>query len=210
MNNFMWLMLGVTSGMGIARITGYYPIDYKDWAPFLVSIAALVCTGIQAHSSKKQVSLSRDHNKLSVMPKVQFEYTADPKEFITIGIINNGLGPAILLDEIILLINGKEYIYHNQDTQNTLKMLCNGIGLEYKPSYLLKNASLPTNKIFNLITFTNSIDSEIYHQNAIELVRETLNFKVHYKSMYGEEFDTKLFESPTTEKLINTVRWIRR
>lgn len=147
-----------------------------------------------------QAKISREHNKLSVEPKIEFEVIRDPQKPITIGIINNGLGPAIL-DEIILIIKGNEYIYAKKETQSELDWLCRNEGLTYKPIILLKNSSLPVNIKYDLITFTNSIENEILHRNANELIGEALNFKFKYKSMYGDERDVKLFITDSaTEK----------
>lgn len=141
-----------------------------------------------------QAKISREHNRLSVRPKIEFEFISNPEYPVTIGIINHGLGPAIL-DEIIVVINGKKGNYDNREMRDELSMLCKKEGLTYTPIFLLKGCSLPVNKKYDLITFTNSTESTIFHRNAIDLINTTLNFEFKYKSMYDEEFETKLYSS---------------
>jgi hypothetical protein len=148
-----------------------------------------------------QAKISREHNRLSVRPKVQFEKKIDPDNgSISFGLVNHGLGPAIL-DEIILTIHSQKGLFANNEMQSELKRLCRESDVTYTPFFLLKNSNLRINKKYDLMNFTNSTDNPMWHQNVDTLMRTALNFEFKYKSMYGEEFKVRLYEKePAIEK----------
>ncbi|OUR82696.1 hypothetical protein A9Q75_05245 [Colwellia psychrerythraea] len=149
--------------------------DYIALASMLVAIVALVATLYQSH-------LSKEHNKLSVVPHlIVHRYTVDESCKFTLE--NNGLGPAII-KEFKLVASGKEI---SGFIETAYDEALNTLGLNvahsfYHPSKL-EHIS-PAKKV-DLYELLNENKEDLATEVAV--ISENLKFKIVYTSIYRDK-----------------------
>jgi hypothetical protein len=141
---------------------------------------------LQEKNVTAQMELTREHNKLSVRPLIEFHYFTDPKDNVRCGIENYGLGPAII-ESLICTYDKKEYQFKDRALHTILENICETNSLNYCYNAMSKDTPFSAGMKIDLISFPNTEGNRTKHELAINLLSQ-LNFKLAYKSIYEEEF----------------------
>lgn len=152
-----------------------------SFVAILVAIAAIAVSIWQGMETRK-------HNRLSVKPKLQFIFRADPQGDASIILTNDGLGPATIKNFDILL-DGKPV---SDSRVMSIASLPDHIGLKGVPFTFdpILAITLRSGAQLKVIEYKSSevpnmrqvVDSLVKYLNRIDL-------KVEYESMYEERFN---------------------
>ena len=144
-----------------------------------VALCAMVATFLQA-------GLMRRHNRLSVRPRIDYVVSAYPDKPVTLTIVNNGLGPAIVT-RIHINFDGVEYPL--QDATMPQEVLDEFIKSDLRIDYNLIGPNTPISAGGNvvLISFNDTAAGPILNNQAVAVLKR-FGFTLEYQSMYGETF----------------------
>ncbi|MBN1969777.1 MAG: hypothetical protein JXR48_13480 [Candidatus Delongbacteria bacterium] len=147
-------------------------ISYSAIVIALASIIISIWQGIE----------TRNHNRLSVTPRLNITYHAKSNE-IKFKVKNNGLGPALIRD-CTISFDGKKYkSYGPNELYKFLEYLeIEGI-LNF--SIIGESSLIPAGEEENLLIFYSDSLSE---EMLLHTLPNSLGFKIEYSSMYDEHF----------------------
>lgn len=151
----------------------------------VLSISAIVIAIASIVISTWQGIENRNHNRLTVMPKLGISLTVNENLF-RISVKNNGLGPAILKKRT-LMFEGKEIEWYDH---NHLKKIVENFKINGNLSFSLMDefSTIPVGDEKTLFQFASDSLNENIGFNKMPYL---LGFKLDYESMYGEELTCK-------------------
>lgn len=156
----------------------------KD-ADRVVSVSALIVAAASIIITVWLGLETRNHNRLSVRPRIDIGRSYDGyKEKVSIGFINNGMGPAVI-EMVKVKLNGK--LYDISEEKNFYRWLDS---LGYKGAF--NNGDISCGTIVPVGEFVRILETEFKYllQNNINpgTFLKNVELEVRYKSLYEEEF----------------------
>lgn len=134
-----------------------------------------------------QSSLARKHNKISVKPLIKMiTQHGDGKKNYSINFINHGLGPAIVTKVLIYVDGVKIGVADNDYVWN--KAIVNAKKGTDDDSFiyftLFRNEGCINNGESCEVIYTKEVENNA----VLDSIFEKFNFKIEYKSLYGEKY----------------------
>ena len=146
----------------------------------IASIAVTIWQGIE----------NRNHNRLSVRPKLEVNFYAGKDNFGYI-LQNNGLGPAIITYRKFL-VDGEEIIYSGfsgyEDFIDKLGMKDHSV----THTGIYPGKTIKSDEQIKIISFYTKESDEL--DKLLPLIYSRVSIEIGYKSMYNEQFVCKVPE----------------
>lgn len=160
-----------------------------------ISIFSLIVAIIAIFFTYQQNSLTREHNRLSVIPHVN-SYFSDNKDKGLFGVyaVNNGLGMAIIKD-LRVFIDGKEII---GKTEDKFLLAINKLGLNDKCFYIMTprdGDSMAVNEELEFIKIKNREPECFLAYADLSHRGSRFNYIIYFESLYGEKFKYTYLEN---------------
>ena len=156
----------------------------------IISISAIVIAILSIIITVWQGIETRKHNRLSVQPRLDISYSLDFQDSLAqITIKNNGLGPAVI-DNAKAILNEKEY---NIGEINDYLKFQNRLGLKEIPTtynILRQGSTIIANESKQILMVKLKYLKKL-QLNPMSLIND-ISIIIKYKSLYEEEFITKL------------------
>jgi hypothetical protein len=162
-----------------------------DW----IAIIAAVIAFCSLWATFWQASLSRRHNRLSVRPHIDWVTSRHYGRPVTLSIVNNGLGPAII-ESMNIHWDGQDYEVAELELPKPIHEFL--IRLNQKSDWVLigKDSPMKAGDSFDILWFEESSVSPLNHTQAINVL-QNIGLTIVYRSMYGERFSmSKPIEKP--------------
>lgn len=162
-------------------------ISNKNLGTYL-SIFSVIISIIAVYFTFQQNSLTREHNRLSVIPHIN-SYFSDNRdeELFGVYIINNGLGTAIIKN-LEVFVNGQEI---DGDSEVKFHLAIKKLGLDESCFYILtprNGDTMAINEELALIKIKNRAPKCAIAQTYLFHKGISFNYIIYYESLYGEKF----------------------
>jgi hypothetical protein len=134
----------------------------------------------------------REHNKLSVLPRLNIDVHNQPGIPVKIELKNQGLGPAII-NKFRLKLDNKEYKVDSVESMDAVLKEAGLIPAQISWRGFLPSkgtALLPGDSVL-LLEFSDSHFDENQYQESIKIINR-IDFSIKYRSIYGEVFDSDI------------------
>jgi hypothetical protein len=151
----------------------------------ILSVSAIVIALASVGVSVWEGYETRLHNRLSVRPKIEIIGDVEQTCF-GLAILNNGLGPAVIRDNNILL-DGKPF---DRRGLGGLDVLLDSLGLPGRlaaKGVLDAGTTVPSGDRENLFFLNRQATDDL--AAIIDKIEKRVRIEIHYTSMYGERFD---------------------
>lgn len=152
-----------------------------DTAGLTVAIAAAIIALGALLLSAWQASELRRHNRLSLAPRLRFDYNLSPHlETIGVNISNNGFGPALIDDFAIILDD--QPLPREQWNNLTSLLGLQGIlqyGFPTEDDVIKKEESIPL-----LAMLAQDVDKDMI--SRVKQALKRVGFEIHFSSLYKE------------------------
>lgn len=158
---------------------------FLEWVIAIAALVALILTLYEIHST-------RNHNKLSVKPLLNFHReTHRDDNIFSIEVENCGFGPAIVTDFIMKFNNVQitDNVMFNTDELN--KILNFACRTEYVIELIPKNYTIKTDQKFTLFKIT--CDRSIRFPS--DILSKKLEIRIYFQSIYNDKFVLKFPEA---------------
>ncbi len=160
---------------------------YIAWASVIVTFFGVFVTGWQVYENLKYNKEIRDDTRVLMKPRLNVDYTVDHDEDhdeesettkkIWFDLVNNGTGPAIITD-FILLDGEMKVLDHQKFFEKKV-----GRGNNLKLSFLTPNSTIPVTKSYRLLSLTYEKEQDISFLDKLELC-------ISYQSTFEDEIFT--------------------
>lgn len=156
----------------------------------MMSFAAIVVAVAAIGVSVWQGRDNRKHNMLSVKPKLQIVFRADPKSGAEIVVTNDGLGPATITDFKVLL-DGELL---DESPLQAIFQLVEKMGMDTIPFNLdpIHSMTIRAGNQLHILKIEkqDGVDLSSIISTLVDYVNRT-DLEITYESMYGERFGIK-------------------
>ena len=157
-------------------------LSSSDTIAVLAGLIALLAMG----ATFWQAAISRNHNRLSVRPHLDFITTRFFGKSVSVTLTNNGLGPAIVRSAYITL-DKDEYRLPDPNIPEPIynEILATGLILQF--NLLGPNTPISSGGSVCLVTVNGDLNNASIFNSAIAVVKR-ISFRFEYESMYEEKF----------------------
>ena len=152
----------------------------------VIAIAAVLIAVLSMAGTFWQAALTRKHNRLSVCPKLDYVASHYPDKPISLVIVNNGLGTAIV-KRMRISFQGEDCPLLDTDMPKRISDELIRRELRANVTVLGPNSPVAAGGNLAVIIFPNTGDNVAIHNRAVEFMH-ALGLIVDYESMYGEAF----------------------
>ena len=157
----------------------------------LIAVSALIFTGLQYR-------LAQEHNKMTVLPIMLFEYTKP-----SILIRNDGLGPSIITGIDIYYDNKMDNVTDFNSIAYPISYVIQKNKIDLKPKdYQIKHFSsfvvVKSDNSFEILKLKNFSKSKEFQK-----LLEVIDFGVCYKSVYNDRFYITSIDTETPDNSCN-------
>jgi len=157
----------------------------SDTIAISAGVIALAALGV----SIWQGYISREHNKLSVRPHLEFILHCKTTEDFRLILRNSGLGPA-LISKISLFVDNKEFVFNDSDTANKFfeKLAPQNAG-DFSYYIADQRSAISSDKFIRVFIFNESTAAKNPQlNNYLRNMQSRISAKVEYKCMYGRAY----------------------
>lgn len=160
----------------------------------VISLSAAIIALCALAISIWQGYITRNHQKLTVKPHIDFDYKFFPGKPIELRIMNNGLGPAVITS-FNVLFDGKKI--SNSHSESYIKITDKlkddtGFDLTFEYNFPLKNEAFPAGSIEYLLKVTLKDKNDADAMEAAKNILSRVGFSADYECMYGIKYQRKL------------------
>ena len=154
----------------------------SDMVAMLAALIALIAMGVTFW----QTAISRNHNRLSVRPHLDFITTRFFGKSVSVTLTNNGIGPAIVQSAYITLDND-EYRLLDCNMPEPIYNEILATGLMFQFNFLGPNTLISSGGSVCLVTVNGDLNNPLIFNSAIAAIKR-ISFRFEYESMYEEKF----------------------
>ncbi len=133
-----------------------------------------------------QAWLARRHNRLSVRPHLDYVLDQYPDKPVTLIVVNNGLGPAIVR-QMSIAMQGATYPLVDSVMPNPVFEELRRRDLRADYSIVSPNSPIAAGGRVTILTFPGTGGDPVVHNRAVDFMTR-FGFSLEYQSMYGEKF----------------------
>ena len=182
--------------------------DFMDILPIIIACLALILSSVAAYISKKSLDANIRHNKLSVIPALNYyeDFSLRPNS-VGVGLLvkNVGIGPALI--KSFKLEWGDIQINSQEDFSKIPKHNLFGIfeGGFISNKGIINNSEkkwilrIPLNNLMNQELSDNAIDTD-----KVDIIRKELQNNVRLEIIYRSFYDEEEYEFSLHYPSINT------
>ena len=152
----------------------------------VIAIAAVFIAVLSMAGTFWQAVLTRRHNRLSVRPQLDYVASHYPDKPISLTIVNNGLGTAVV-KRMRISFQGEDCPLLNTDMPKRIIDELMQRDLRANVTVLGPNSPIAAGGNLAVVIFPNSIGNVAIHNRAVEFMH-AVGLIVDYESMYGDAF----------------------
>ncbi|TDK68054.1 hypothetical protein [Sapientia aquatica] len=157
--------------------------ELTAYATTLIGLSALITT-------LWQVLITREHNRNSIRPCIEYYCNRDQHSPVALSIMNNGHGAAII-ESMEFKYSGVSYPFTSKSVRDLIDEDSAIFGTKISATVIHKGTAFPVGQKIDLLIFSNSIDSPSNHNAAVNILNN-IQLTIRYKSLYNENFSSNL------------------